>query len=81
MSLAAVLYFVLTVYSLIILIPCLLQTDLHKCFQKAETFLYDMVAGGEVMYRKSLRTAIDGQAKARKTIAEALPSNQWTMDN
>ena len=51
------------------------------CFQKAETFLYDMVAGGEVMYRKSLRSAIDGQAKARKILAEALPSDQWTFDN
>ena len=50
------------------------------CFQKAETFLYDMVVKGDVMYKKSLQAAIDGQAKARAILAEALPSNQWTFD-
>ncbi len=42
------------------------------CFQKAEVFLYDMVAGGDAMYRGSLRAAIDGQAAARAALAEAL---------
>ena len=51
------------------------------CFQKAETFLYDMVAGGNVMYRKSLNAAIDGQAKVREILTEDLPSNQWMFDD
>ena len=40
------------------------------CFQKAELFLYDMVADGEWMYRKSLEDAIEGQAKAREKLNE-----------
>lgn len=50
------------------------------CFQKAEAFLYDMVAGGNVMYKKSLQAAIDGQAKARAKLAETLPKQEWTFD-
>ncbi len=50
------------------------------CFQKAEAFLYDMVADGEEMYKKSLRAAIDGQAKARAVLEEALPKQEWTVD-
>lgn len=42
------------------------------CFQRAETFLYDMVAGGGASYADSLRAAIDGQAKARAKLAAAL---------
>lgn len=38
------------------------------CYQKAEIFLYDMVANGDYMYKKSLRAAIDGQAKAREML-------------
>ncbi len=51
------------------------------CFQKAETYLYDMVAGGQVMYKKSLQGAIDGQAKARAKLAESLPQENWTYDD
>lgn len=40
------------------------------CFQKAELFLYYMVANGEWMYRKSLEDAIEGQAKAREKLNE-----------
>ena len=50
------------------------------CFQKAETWLYDMVAGGDVMYKKSLQAAIDGQAKAREKLAAALPKQEWRHD-
>ena len=51
------------------------------CFQKAEAFLYDMVAGGNVMYKKSLQGAIDGQAKARAKLAESLPQDNWSFDD
>lgn len=50
------------------------------CLQKAEAFLYDMVAGGNVMYKKSLQAAIDGQAKARAQLAEALPKKEWAFN-
>ncbi|MBR3382810.1 MAG: hypothetical protein IKG85_07235 [Clostridia bacterium] len=49
-------------------------------FQRAELFLYDMVAGGDAMYKKSLQAAIDGQLKARAMLAEALPDREWTAD-
>ena len=39
------------------------------CFQKAELYLYDMVASGDWMYRKSLQDAIDGQGFAREKLA------------
>jgi TPR repeat protein len=47
------------------------------CFQKAESYLYDMVLDGSDMYRRSLSEAIDGQAKARKKLAEQLPEKSW----
>lgn len=50
------------------------------CYQKAELFLYDMVKGGNVMYKKSLTAAIDGQTKARKILHNNLPANQWQYD-
>lgn len=43
------------------------------CFQRAESFLYDMVAGGGAEYAGSLREAIEGQARARAKLAAALP--------
>ena len=43
------------------------------CFQKAELFLYDMVARGDWMYRKSLQDAIAGQGFAREKLTEVLP--------
>ncbi len=49
-------------------------------FQRAELFLYDMVAGGDAMYKKSLQAAIDGQAKARAMLAEALPDRERIAD-
>ena len=47
------------------------------CYQKAELYLYDMVNGGDVMYKKSLRGAIEGQAKAREILMNELTENQW----
>ncbi len=47
------------------------------CYQNAERYLFDMVAGGDAMYKKSLQAAIDGQAKARKKLTETLPEKQW----
>ena len=47
------------------------------CFQKAESFLYDMVLGGDDMDRRSLAEAIDGQAQARKKLTEQLPEKTW----
>ena len=43
------------------------------CYQKAELFLFGMVKGGNVMYKKSLQDAIDGQTKARAIMAKELP--------
>lgn len=50
------------------------------CFQKAESFLYDMVANGEAMYRKSLEAAAAGQEKAREKLREQLPEDEWEFD-
>ena len=47
------------------------------CYQKAELYLYDMVKGGDVMYKKSLRGAIEGQAKAREILMHELTEKQW----
>lgn len=45
------------------------------CYQKAESYLYDMVLNGEAMYKKSLDAAVAGQAKAREKLAEELPGD------
>ena len=50
------------------------------CYQKAESFLYDMVSKGDYMYNNSLRAAISGQAKAREKLMEDLPEREWTFD-
>lgn len=50
------------------------------CYQKAEAFLYDMVMNGDYMYKKSLKAAIDGQAKAREKLAAQLPDSEWRFD-
>ena len=47
---------------------------------KAETFLYDVVAAGDPKYRKSLNAAISGQAKVRELLLDELPDNQWEHD-
>ena len=47
------------------------------CYQNAERFLFDMVNRGEVMYKKSLQAAIDGQTKARAMLTENLPEKLW----
>ncbi len=47
------------------------------CFQKAETFLYDMVKNGDTMYKKSLLAAIEGQAAARNVLLSRLSEKQW----
>ena len=51
------------------------------CYQKAESFLYDMVMSGDVMYRKSLDAAVNGQQKARELLAEKLPEDHWGFDS
>lgn len=50
------------------------------CYQKAEAFLYDMVASGDSKYRKSLQAAINGQAKVRELLLEELPEDNWNFD-
>lgn len=50
------------------------------CYQNAERYLYDMVARGDAMYKKSLQVAIDGQAKAREKLAASLPKQEWKHD-
>ena len=50
------------------------------CYQKAELYLFDMVKNGDVMYKKSLQAAIDGQSKARAKMTELLPQAEWTHD-
>ena len=50
------------------------------CFQKAEGYLYDMVKGGNYMYKKSLLGAIEGQEKVRKEMMEQLPEREWEFD-
>lgn len=50
------------------------------CFQKAEAFLYDMVANGDKMYRISLEKAISGMTKARERLMEELPDEVWDVD-
>ena len=47
---------------------------------KAEAFLYDMVAVGDPKYRKSLNAAISGQAKVRELLLDELPDDQWEHD-
>lgn len=46
------------------------------CFQKAEAFLYDMVAEGDHMYLDSLRDAVAGQSAARAKLAERLDASR-----
>ena len=43
------------------------------CYQRAERFLYDMVAEGDVLYARSLHLAIEGQEKARRLLLSSLP--------
>ena len=50
------------------------------CFQKAESYLYDMVLGGDVMYKKSLSAAVKGQEETREKLSEQLPENKWSFD-
>ena len=50
------------------------------CFQKAESYLYDMVLGGDVMYKKSLSATVKGQEETREKLSEQLPENKWSFD-
>lgn len=51
------------------------------CFQNAEHYLYDMVASGDVMYKKSLQAAINGQIKAREKLTADIPQKEWEHDD
>jgi len=42
------------------------------CFQKAESWLYDMVANGDSLYERSLQAAVEGQSEAREKLAAQL---------
>ena len=55
------------------------QALLH--YSLAEILLLRMVQDGDYMYKKSLRDAIDGQAKARAILMEQLPGGEWTFDD
>lgn len=48
-----------------------------KHFQRAEIFLYNLVENGDLIYKKSLQAAIDGQAQARAEIIKQLPAGTW----
>ena len=47
------------------------------CFQKAETYLYDMVSRGEDMYRGSLHDAIGGQEDAREMLLDVINEDPY----
>ena len=46
-------------------------------YNLAEVMLYRMVNGGNIMYKKSLRLAIEGQAKARDALSHSVPTEEW----
>lgn len=50
------------------------------CYQKAESYLYDMVKNGDYMYKNSLKAAIEGQAQAREKLTGDLSEQEWTFD-
>ena len=39
-----------------------------------------MVLNGDVMYRKSLEAAVEGQKKVRAILAKELPEHTWVFD-
>ena len=55
------------------------QALLH--YNLAEIRLFQMVKDGDYMYKNSLRTAIDGQAKARAMLEDMMPKNEWVFDD
>ena len=50
------------------------------CYQKVESYLYDMVLSGDIMYKKSLEASVAGQKKARDLLAAKLPESTWTFE-
>ncbi len=46
-------------------------------YNLAELMLYSMVKDGNCMYKKSLRLAIEGQAKARDMLSRNIPEDEW----
>ena len=46
-------------------------------YNLAEILLYRMVKNGNYMYKKSVRLAIEGQAKARTALADHIPQDEW----
>ena len=46
-------------------------------YNLAELMLYSMVKNGNYMYKKSLRLAIEGQAKARDKLSRNIPEDEW----
>lgn len=47
------------------------------CYQKAESFLYDMVRNGDIKYKTSLEAAIRGQQETRELLRRELPEGEW----
>lgn len=48
-------------------------------YEKA--YLYDMVMKGDIQYKKSLYSAIEGQRQAREALLCRLPEKEWTFDD
>ena len=46
-------------------------------YSLAEVMLYRMVRDGNYMYKKSLRLAVEGQARARALLAQNIPEDEW----
>ena len=54
------------------------QALLH--YSLAEIMLFKMVKDGDYMYKKSLRSAVEGQERARSMLAGQLPGDEWTFE-
>ena len=51
-----------------------------KYLQKAELYLYDMIANGDDMYFNSLKEAVDNQSLARIKLSVLLDSSEWRLE-
>ncbi|MBP5256041.1 MAG: sel1 repeat family protein [Clostridia bacterium] len=55
-------------------------SDALNCYQRAEGYLFRMVRDGNVMYRKCLEAAVEGQKTAREALESELPGGNWLND-
>ncbi len=51
------------------------------CYQRAEMYFIDMIEDGDVMYKNSLKGAVEGQEKSRKMLCENLPPEEWEVND